>query len=235
MLNRLYTRLPDRLQPLAEGFYNTLNYTDDELWSAIGDLLDIDSPVIVDGGAHEGETISKCLEMYSSPKIYAFEPNPNKIQALQTKHHSNDNIRIIGKALGKSEGTVKMNLVSESDMSSIFEPTTEYLTMMGNDIFVEESVEVKKVTLDEEISNNIDVLKLDLQGYEYNALNGASEHLHTTPIVTSEVMFKHQYKRQPLFCEVNNLLNNHGFSLFNLFNLKHNPNGVLRHAPSTVC
>ena len=230
MLKHIYNQLPSRLQPLAEGLYETLNYTEETPLDTIGDFLDNDSPVVVDGGAHEGETISKCLAVFDSPQIYAFEPNPDKFQLLERIYANNKDITIFNKALANSEGTVKMNILSESDMSSILDPTMEYLATMGDGVSTKNTVEVPTVPLDNVIDKDVDVLKLDLQGYEYDALQGASELLESVSVVSCEVVFKIHYEGQTLFCGIDEFLSDSGFVLFDLFNLKYDTNGRLRHA-----
>src|SRR5581483_11069677 len=59
--------------------------------------------------------------------------------------------------------------------------------------------------------DSIDFLKLDIQGFELHALEGALDTLQRTAVVHCEVEFTPIYSRQPLFYQVHDFLAKHDF------------------------
>ena len=66
----------------------------------------------------------------------------------------------------------------------------------------------------------VDLLKLDLQGSELPALTGASKALSEGKIkcILCEIMFQPHYESQPLASEIlHELMDKHNYTLFNLY------------------
>jgi len=85
------------------------------------------------------------------------------------------------------------------------------------------TIEIDVTTLDELYTNRIiqlpHFLSLDIQGAEYETLEGASEALEGNLLgVVSEVEFRELYEGQKLFMDQYTLLKKHQFSLFELYN-----------------
>jgi len=78
-------------------------------------------------------------------------------------------------------------------------------------------VDVETVRLDNipEIED-CDYLKLDVQGGELDALNGATRLLGQAIVVHTEVEFAPIYRNQPLFADVDGMLRSNGFELIDL-------------------
>jgi len=81
------------------------------------------------------------------------------------------------------------------------------------------------VTLDQIMSllmiEHVDLLKLDLQGYELRALNGGLRTLAMTDYVISEVEWVELYKGQVLFYELDKFIESHGFVWKEYFDLRY--------------
>ena len=80
------------------------------------------------------------------------------------------------------------------------------------------------VTLDQIMSllmiEHVDLLKLDLQGYELRALNGGLRTLSMTDYVISEVEWVELYKGQVLFHELAEFMAQQGFEHVSFFDLR---------------
>ena len=68
--------------------------------------------------------------------------------------------------------------------------------------------------------DRIDILKMDIQGGEYEALKGLHKMLSQRKIdlIYSEVYFVEQYEGQPLFHDISLLLFQYGYQLQDIYN-----------------
>lgn len=186
------------------------------------------NPVIVDGGANRGNMTQKFLDQYAEPTIYAFEPIPHLAEELKEKYASKENVHVFQQALGAENTTVSFNILNYQNSSSILTPGKWKQKYHGEKVDIAKTVEVQQVRLDQAISvGEIDILKLDLQGYELEALKGAGDLLGRIKIIITEVEFVPLYENQPLFGDIDLFLRNAGFRLLNLYELYTHPDGQL--------
>jgi hypothetical protein len=92
---------------------------------------------------------------------------------------------------------------------------------------VAQIVDVPMVRIDGVLNQEVDILKLDLQGYELEALRGATNLLPRIKTITTEVEFVPLYDGQPLFGDIDCFLRQSGFRLLNLYELWTHPDGQL--------
>jgi FkbM family methyltransferase len=188
-----------------------------------------ESPVIVDGGANIGEMTAKFLRQYRSPVIHAFEPIPELVSQLHTRFTGLSNVTIHGMAMGAEAKTVNFNILNYMGSSSVFNPSAIVKSYHGEKMDVRQVVEVQQVRLEDVMGTNleVDLLKLDLQGYELEALKGCGKLLERIKIITIEIEFVPLYDGQPLFGDIDVFLRAHGFKLLNLYELYTHPDGQL--------
>lgn len=185
------------------------------------------SPVVVDGGAHMGSMIDLCLSHYPSPEIHAFEPIPQFVKILRKKYLTNKSVFVYENALGARNEVVSFNILRYPNSSSIMKPSEISKFYHTDKMEIEEILEVKQVRLDGVVDREIDILKLDLQGYELEALKGSKQLLDKIKIITTEVEFVPLYESQPLFRDIDIFLTENGFRLLNLYDLWTHPDGQL--------
>lgn len=183
------------------------------------DLIKVDNPVIIDGGAHMGDMIDIFLSLFPNPTIHAFEPIPNLVQQLKDKYGSNPNIIIHPYALGPEAKVIQFNVLSHAASSSALEPTKTNQDYHPGMMELSQKIDVQQVRMDEVLDLDIDILKLDLQGYEMPALQGAEGLLGRVKLMTIEVEFLPMYEGQALFSDLDVYLRGHGFRLLNLYEL----------------
>jgi len=126
-----------------------------------------DKEIFLDGGAHHGEVSIRFLNKihHRFQKIYAFEPDRHNVQVLRTKlggenGSTSPDIQIIECALGKESG------------SSPFFHGLDYASQFSS--LAPESVPVR--TLDD-MDIPATIIKLHLEGWEYDALLGSMHNL----------------------------------------------------------
>ncbi len=136
--------------------------------------LESDNPVIVDCGAHIG--ISMLYYKYHSPNsiIYAYEPNPISFQILQENIVINGlkNVEAINKAADLKDSTKELHIDNNDGWYSTASYTSG--TWKGTEKTV--PVTIQTVDFRNEIERiikthqNIDLLKIDIEGYELKIL-----------------------------------------------------------------
>ncbi len=171
--------------------------------------------VIFDLGANVGTWSLLAKAVLPSAIIHAFEPLEFHCSKLEQAISEIPDIRLHRVALGSSDGLGKMHVTSFSDASSLL--TIGELTSEEFGITEIGEAEVPITTLDGYVSRSglplPDLIKLDLQGYELEALRGGENCLKYATSVICEVSFREYYGRQPLFHDIVGFLANRGFHL----------------------
>ena len=194
----------------------------------IKNLIQKDDPIIVDGGANKGNMIDIFIAQYRAPIIYAFEPIPDLVKKLKEKYRSMENIHVYQKALGSSNSTIPFNILNYQNASSVFKPGRWNYKYHQEKMNVEETIQVEQVRLDDVLKGKaVDIIKLDLQGYELEALKGMENLLDNIKIIDTEIEFVHMWENQPLFADIDICLRKHGFRLLNLYELWTHHDGQL--------
>ena len=191
--------------------------------------LATESPTIIDGGANVGLMTELFLRQYRSPVIHAFEPIPELVDVLNKKFSGTGNVTVHGVAIGAEARPVSFNVLNYLGSSSVFNPSGINKGYHGEMMDIKQVVEVPQVRLEEVMrgSREVDLLKLDLQGYELEALKGCGSLLERIRIITTEIEFVSLYDGQPLFGDIDVFLRAHGFRLLNLYELYTHPDGQL--------
>jgi FkbM family methyltransferase len=152
-------------------------------------------------------------------KIIGFEPLADKL-ADRVASESPQSLMMLPYAVGdNAEHTLYVN--SDDATSSIF-PLNQELCSTFEQLHGLRTVSTLSTTtreLDDLLPYTtvpIDFLKLDIQGAELMALKGAKQLLRRTAVVHCEVEFSPIYQGQPLFPEIQTLLNENGFDLIDI-------------------
>lgn len=186
-------------------------------------LINIKNPIIFDVGANRGNVVEKYLLKFPFAIIHAFEPFPESFTTLKNRFQNNPNVSCIPKAVASSKGIKEFFVNKNVDTNSLLKPT---VTGLSSDEQVKNisSIQIETILLDEycesEQINHIDILKMDIQGGEYEALKGLSKLLskRNIELIYSEVYFVEQYEGQPLFHDISSLLHKHGYQLKDIYN-----------------
>jgi FkbM family methyltransferase len=154
--------------------------------------------------------------------VISFEPDKEEYDKLSRNKMDRD--LVLPCALYKEEKLINLHLTKSRGCSSIYEPNHSFLSDFPDveRFNVEETVEVKASTLDKlyikKELQNMDFIKLDVQGAELDILRGGGELINRNIIgLQVEVEFKEMYKQQPLFAEIDLYIRNKlGFDLFDI-------------------
>lgn len=199
-------------------------------------ILNPDSvQVIFDVGANIGQTSEKYKKYFSEAKLHCFEPSKETFSKLRDKFENTDSVITNMQGIANENCKSILSINRKSGTNSLF-PTVDgveiYLDSNLIEKIGEESVEV--TTLDDYcLENNIDmidILKMDIQGSELLALQGASKILkeQRIKIIFCEIWFIEFYKGAPFFYEIYAFLQKNNFRMNDFYNLVYDKNGMLK-------
>lgn len=140
--------------------------------------------LIIDVGANKGQSIDLFLKINPNAIIHAFEPNNDLFELLTKKYKNNKNVFLYAFGISKTNGN-KIFHQNIFDYTSSFESVNKnskevikkarILGVKPTDL-ISKSYQVTTIRLIDFINEkklvNIDVLKIDTEGHEYECLEG---------------------------------------------------------------
>ena len=132
----------------------------------VKELMHLDpGEVFVDGGAYTGDTIQQLLalankERKNIKRIIALEPNPANFRLLQKEYGEDSRIQLLQKGLSRQSGTL------------LFRENGNASRLTDDEMLATTKVEVVSID-DLPESNEITWIKMDIEGAEMDALEGA--------------------------------------------------------------
>jgi FkbM family methyltransferase len=172
------------------------------------------NPIIIDCGAHDGADTVQLASVFKG-QVHAFEPVNTIFKRLQIRTKSFSNIHCYEIALSDTNGKQNFYLSEgESDgSSSLLEPKDHLKD--HPDTFFNETISVVTSTLDAwaEKNNikNVDLLWLDMQGFELNMLKASRVILPTVKVIHTEISVTETYKGVPSYETYRTFLEGIGF------------------------
>lgn len=238
---RVFERVPESKRPLVSILYRTFHpdhSTADyrrcysrNAFAAVADRVSVADPLVVDGGAGIGRSIEDIQRYFRAPTVLAFEPVPEHVGTLTDRFGSRDDVSIRQLALGASDEEVTFFVNHSTGTSSVLPIVREYRlrdhTVSEDGYEVRETITVRQCRLDSVLSTPPDVLKLDLQGYELEALRGCGDLLGECQAIVVEVSFIRYYENQPLFADIDRFLRDSGFEFFDFYSPEMEEDGRL--------
>ncbi|MGI6255628.1 MAG: FkbM family methyltransferase [Acutalibacter sp.] len=125
-----------------------------------------DQEVVADVGAFIGDTFLSYIKAYGSEnylRYYAYEITQKSFETLKKNTEAYPRVLCRRKGAGSKHGVMKLD-PNESDASA------NQLSQQGKD-------EVEIVALDEDITEPLTFIKMDIEGAEYDALLGCQKHI----------------------------------------------------------
>jgi len=189
---------------------------------------DLKPQVILDVGSYTALQAIELHRRYPEARIFSFEANPDNIHLMEQNvvGDLNKYITIIPTAVLDQNGPVTFRRIKKRDTwvqqgsGSLY--NLEPKLYLG-DYWAQESITVPGTRLDYWAQQwdikQVDLIWMDLQGADYEALLGAGELLRTVTGVHAEFMDKPMYEGQHLFPDIDALLTTAGLTLVRKFNL----------------
>lgn len=172
-----------------------------------------DVGVVFDVGANVGQTAALLTGFCRRSPIYCFEPVSSAFAQLQARFGAR--VRCVRAALGREPGVQPIKLFADSEINTFASPRTTAPCLGVEDVPV--------TTIDafctEQGVPQVGILKLDVQGWEMEALAGAREMLsrRAIQVVYAEVGFRERDTDMQPFAELNAFLQHSGFEFCGLY------------------
>ena len=189
-----------------------------ELWAMQSRLLDAESVrVVLDVGAWRGHRATWYAKAFPAATVYAMEPEPNAYALLVARAEMEPRIVPVQAAAGVTDGTARFYVNDTPDTASLL-PVSVGFAATGR-IHAAGAIDVPTVRLDGFCARHgierVDVLKLDVQGAELQALDGARGLFErgAVGLVMAELNFWRYYDGQCWWYEVGAWLARYGYEL----------------------
>lgn len=176
-----------------------------------------DNPVIVDCGAHNGSDSVQLAKLFKKATIHSFEPVPRLYEMLLGNSKPYNSISCYPIALADKSGNMDL-YISEgaSDASSSLLEPVDHLKDHPDTFFREKISTVTRSIDDWAAENNIkkvDMLWLDMQGFELKMLSASEIILDTVSVIHTEVSTKETYKDVEEYNQYRLFLESKGFQV----------------------
>jgi FkbM family methyltransferase len=181
-------------------------------------------PIIFDVGSHEGKITSLLNDLYKNSKIYSFEPNRKLIEKI--KKNFKKNVVFFNYALGSKNKEEKISIntldltssLSKINKNSIYFKFKKIILGSNKNNYIQK---VKMTTLDyfcaKKKIKKIDLIKIDVEGYEQNVLVGATKTMRNIKYIIIEIQKNSMYKDYSKK-KIESILKKNNFYLVKKFN-----------------
>ncbi len=186
--------------------------------------------LLIDIGAHKGESIELFSKNFIINKIISFEASPINFKYLKKKieknkqGYNNTEIVIENIALGAEDKIIEFNQFDESSSSTIKEIDEESkyykrkfrLINFLNTKEVYQKLKIKISKLKDYIEKHniekIDFMKIDTEGYEFEILLGLENKIKLVDVIMFEHHYDNMIKKGYTFEDINKLLIKNNFN-----------------------
>lgn len=162
----------------------------------------------------------KLLNYYPSSEIIGFDIEKEVCEEMNSK--ATKGITYYPHALGEKNEKRKLYITEHPMCTSLYKPNEKLLNLYHELQYMnlKKETEIETITLDSFVDkysiDEIDFLKIDVQGAELDIFKGAKKSLNNVLKIVCEVEFIPLYHDQPLYGDINKFLNQHNF-MFNKF------------------
>jgi len=174
----------------------------------------IDEPsIIVDAGAHIGSVSLELNQSFPKAVVYAFEPVTETFEMLKANVAGKTNIHPVKMALGANDEKIQLLLSGENSINSL------KVTEVNSGIKGTEEINITTLQgyLQQQGIDHIDILKIDVEGFEFEVLEGCAGLLNTgIKCIYLEVGYIRQSTKVH-FSDVETFMENHDFELCGIY------------------
>jgi FkbM family methyltransferase len=189
-------------------------------------IHDLKIATLLDIGSNTGHFALAFNSIFPKVKIYSFEPIPECFRILEKSIENIQNMKAFNLGLGNQAGNLNFEQ-SKNSLSSSFRKMTNVHKLAFPDTSENETISVTIEKLDT-IQREIDIIdplliKIDVQGFEDQVLEGGQRTIQRAKMVIIETSFIRLYEAQPLFDDVYLILKKMGFIYGGAIESLHDP------------
>ena len=191
-------------------------------------ILTAELGTVVDVGANRGQFTLAARRWAHKANVIAFEPLAEAADRFRNLFYKDSKVTIFQTAIGPERCEMDMHVAGMDDSSSLL-PITKLQEKLypGTGEIKRNTVKVQR--LSDSISlNEINapaMLKIDVQGYELEALRGCEKMLDRFSYVYAECSFIELYSGQALVDDIIAWLRERGWCLSGIYNMTYNHKG----------
>lgn len=202
------------------------------------------APVVFDVGSNTGQSLDEFKRWWPAAFVHCFEPQRECFAELQKRAEAYDRVAAqccaVGAMASDGEdfytqginsglaGFHKVNLEScdSIHLQKLLDAGSEAELLAYRDS-INRKRQVRVLRLDEYMRESgvteIDLLKIDTQGFEPEVLSSLADRLGDVKVVLTELMFYDYYERKLSFSDIERYLLPAGFSVFDINYISKNP------------
>lgn len=174
-----------------------------------------DIKYILNLGCRDGAEAIQFATIFPDAKIISIEANPNQIEIIKCNIKDYPNIEIFNFGASNEDAELDFNISSTVNIgnSSFLKKNGAYDNYENMDFHAPIKVKTKRLDnfLKEQKIPQVDILFMDIQGFEGKAIQGLGEYIKNIKILYSEITYKEMYKDQILFDKFDFYMLTNGF------------------------
>lgn len=184
---------------------------------------------VIDIGANRGQFALAVRDCLPHADVVSIEPLETPAGVYQEVFKGDGKTSLVVGAVGPDKGSATMHISARDDSSSLLSiGELQTVNFPGTGEVSTATVEVGPLShfVDIETLLSPRLLKLDVQGFELEALRGCEDQLDLFTWVYVECSFVELYQQQGMAHEVIQWLGDHGFNLSGVYNVSDDANGI---------
>ena len=183
---------------------------------------------VVDIGANRGQFALVARHCFPEARVVSFEPLPGPAALWQAVFKGDEQASLIEAAVGPDAGEAQIHVSARDDSSSLL-PITARQNALFPGTAESGTATIRVMRLADELRDSEIVapalLKLDVQGFELQALTGCEDLLECFSWVYVECSFVELYAGQAFADDVFGWLHDRGFRVDGVYNLTYDEEG----------
>ena len=189
-------------------------------------LLARPDPVILDVGAHHGESVEFFKSIFPQCEIRSFEPDPQSFAALRSVA-DRVGTKAYNTAVSDKSSRVDYYAQDLSHLGGLYPINRDSVDSLGYAKSASNTkITVQSTTLAEFMSTSgiseVDLLKIDVQGAEEDVLKGAGDALRVVKNISVECNLFDFYGTSKSLYGVESIMHAHGFGLWDIYKVSKN-------------
>lgn len=176
---------------------------------------------VVDVGANRGQFALLARHIFPQARIFSFEPLPKPAAVFRRIFSRDGSVILYEAAIGRTAGQYAMHVSGHDDSSSLLPISLRQAELFpGTGEVGMVDVQVRPLEIFVAVPEIVSpaILKIDVQGFELDALQGCGPLLSRFDWVYCECSFVELYSGQKLAPEVIDWLSRRGFRLRGVYN-----------------